>query len=232
MSSVVDNAVNWALSIANDDSHGYSQDKNKRWGNPDYDCSSFVISAYRIGGGLTGLKSTFTGDMKADFLANGFKQVSVKDRQKGDVLLNEAHHTALYIGNEKIVHASSSETGGKYGKDGDQTGKELCVRSYYSYPWDCVLRYVGDGQEGVQTVNIELPVLREGSKGEEVKTVQRLFNEMGYRDQNGNRLEVDGHFGSKVAFAVRCFQTDYRGKFGRLTVDEVIGANTWKALLS
>lgn len=235
MSIVVDNAVNWALSIANDDSHGYSQDKNKRWGNPDYDCSSFVISAYRIGGGLKGLKSTFTGDMKADFLANGFKQVSISDRRRGDVLLNhnsKSQHTAIYLGNNQIVHASSSETGGKYGKYGDQTGKEICIRSFYG-TWDTVLRYVGsDSQEGVQTVNIELPVLKVGSKGEEVKTIQRLFNEMGYRDQNGNRLEVDGYFGSKVAFAVRCFQTDYRGKFGRLTVDEVVGANTWKALLS
>ena len=40
---VIDTAVNFMLQIANDDSHGYSQDD--RWG-PDYDCSSLVIQAY------------------------------------------------------------------------------------------------------------------------------------------------------------------------------------------
>ena len=235
MSSVIEGAISWAVAIANDDSHGYSQDSKKRWGSPDYDCSSFVVSAFRVGGGLTNLNATFTGDMKSDFLANGFKEVSISDRKRGDVLLNhnsKSQHTAIYLGNNQIVHASSSETGGKYGKDGDQTGKEICIRSYYG-TWDTVLRYVdSDSQEGVQTVNIELPVLREGSKGEEVKTVQRLLNEMNYRDQNGNRLEVDGSFAGKTNFAIRQFQNDYRGKYGRLTVDGIIGANTWKALLS
>lgn len=45
----------------------------------------------------------------------------------------------------KLVHSSISEnsnTGldGK-AKSGDQTGKEVCVRSWYSKPWDIMLRY-------------------------------------------------------------------------------------------
>ena len=44
---VIDNAVQWATDIANDDSHGYSQ--SVRWG-PHYDCSSFVITAYQNAG--------------------------------------------------------------------------------------------------------------------------------------------------------------------------------------
>lgn len=45
----------------------------------------------------------------------------------------------------KLVHASISENGnvgwdGK-AKAGDQTGKEVCVRSWYSKPWDIMLRY-------------------------------------------------------------------------------------------
>ena len=233
--SVVERAIAWALCVANDDSHGYSQDANKRFAGVDYDCSSFVITAYKQAG--VPLTSTFTGNMKKDFLAHGFVEVPLKSKQRGDVLLNEAHHTAIYIGDNKIVHASSSETGGKYGKEGDQTGREICVRSYYDYPWNCVLRYTGDtpstDSKGVQKVNIELPVLREESTGEEVKTVQRLLNEMGYRDQNGERLTVDGSFKSKTLYAIRKFQTDYRGKNGqRLEVDGVIGANTWRALLT
>ncbi len=45
--SVIDNAVNWAIDIANDKTHGY--DQTNRWG-PDYDCSSFVISAWDAAG--------------------------------------------------------------------------------------------------------------------------------------------------------------------------------------
>jgi len=45
----------------------------------------------------------------------------------------------------KLVHSSISENGnagwdGK-AKAGDQTGKEVCVRSWYSKPWDIMLRY-------------------------------------------------------------------------------------------
>lgn len=44
----------------------------------------------------------------------------------------------------KLVHASISETGGAgwdgKAKAGDQTGKEVCVRSWYSRPWNIALR--------------------------------------------------------------------------------------------
>lgn len=45
----------------------------------------------------------------------------------------------------KLVHASIAETGGAgwdgKAKVGDQTGKEVCVRSWYSMPWEIMLRY-------------------------------------------------------------------------------------------
>lgn len=45
----------------------------------------------------------------------------------------------------KLVHASIAETGGVgwdgKAKAGDQTRKEVCVRSWYSMPWDIMLRY-------------------------------------------------------------------------------------------
>lgn len=48
----------------------------------------------------------------------------------------------------KIGHASISEKGTKYGKVGDQTGKEVATRNWYDKGWDCVLRpispYVAD----------------------------------------------------------------------------------------
>ena len=137
--SIIEKAVQWAISIAEDNSHGYSQ--QVRWG-PSYDCSSLVISAFRQAG--LELQSTYTGNMKTDFLAHGFKVHSTSEPLKrGDVLLNEASHTALYIGNGQIVHARSSE-GTTDTADG--SGNEIRVQAYFDYPWDIVLRYE-EGEE-------------------------------------------------------------------------------------
>ena len=151
---VIDTAVQWMVGIANDNSHGY--DQANRWG-PDYDCSSLVITAYERAGVPVKSKggATYTGNMKRAFLNNGFKDVTSSvnlstgaGMKKGDVLLNETHHTALVVtdGAGTIVHASINEKGTAVGgASGDQTGKEICTRSYYNYPWGCVLRY---GQGG------------------------------------------------------------------------------------
>lgn len=134
---------------AKDDSHGYDQDY--RWGEKgDYDCSSAVIQAWQNAG--VPVKSggaTYTGDMKNVFLKNGFKDITASVNRgtgtglkRGDVLLNEAHHVAMYCGNGKEVEASINEKGTAHGgKPGDQTGKEFLIRSYRNYPWNCVLRY-------------------------------------------------------------------------------------------
>jgi hypothetical protein len=41
-----------------------------------------------------------------------------------------------------IAHASLDENKRiKGGKAGDQTGKEVCIRTWYSKPWNCVIRF-------------------------------------------------------------------------------------------
>lgn len=73
-------------------------------------------------------------------------KVNPENLKRGDILLvhreKGAQHTAIYCGGGQLVHASINEKGGiKGGKTGDQTGREICVRSYYDKPWDYVLRY-------------------------------------------------------------------------------------------
>ena len=144
--SKIEDAVAWALSTANDPSHGYAQDN--RWG-PDYDCSSFVITAYEQAGvPVKSRGATYTGNMRAVFLSCGFEDVTDSvtfatgaGLRRGDVLLNELSHAALALGGGRMVQASSNERGGvALGTPGDQTGREICVRSFYNFPWDCVLR--------------------------------------------------------------------------------------------
>lgn len=144
----VEGAVRWALKIAADDSHGY--DQNSRWGYPDYDCSSLVISAFEKAGiKLKSAGATYTGNMYGAAKSVGFtdvtKSVSLATGaglKRGDILLNTKNHTAIYTGNGRLVNASANEHGGaRGGTPGDQTGREIYERGYYNYPWDYVLRF-------------------------------------------------------------------------------------------
>lgn len=150
-SQIVEDAVEWAISIANDDSHGY--DQTNRWG-PDYDCSTLIIQAWQNAGiPVKTQGASYTGNMYDAFIACGFidvtSQVDLSTGSgvvRGDVLLNIVNHTAMSIGNGQIVQASINEHGETTGgQTGDQTGREIYTRTYYNYPWDKVLRYPGGG---------------------------------------------------------------------------------------
>ena len=139
----IQNAVALAKAWAADPTHGY--DQSNRWG-PNYDCSSFIIAVLEQSGiKVKTAGATYTGNMRAVFQRCGFEVIllwTMQSLQPGDILLNEANHTAMYIGNGQLVQARSNENGGTTGgKSGDQTGQEIAVGAYYSYPWDCVLRY-------------------------------------------------------------------------------------------
>lgn len=154
MSTIIEKAVSFMTAIANDASHGY--DQIYRWGEKgDYDCSSLVITAWQNAGVPVKTNgATYTGNMYKVFTSLGFKDVTAScnlsngsGMQRGDVLLNTVHHTAMYIGNGQIVQASINEKGtAKGGKPGDQKQLnglkgEINICSYRNYPWNYVLRY-------------------------------------------------------------------------------------------
>lgn len=143
--SAATEAVALALKWAGDPSHGY--DQGSRWG-PDYDCSSFIISVWdAVGVPVKAAGATYTGTMVGAFARCGFAVLSPGvPLRAGDVLVNEANHAAMYIGNGQIVQARINELGTVTGgRTGDQTGQEIAVGPYYNYSggWDCVLRYEG-----------------------------------------------------------------------------------------
>lgn len=225
----INKAVAWATGIAEDSAHGY--DQVNRW-SPDFDCSSFVITAWNEAGvPVKSAGATYTGNMYFAFINCGFKDVTNEVKlstgaglKKGDVLLNKANHTELYIGGNKVVKASINEKGTTTGgKSGDQTGREIYIGGYYNYPWDCVLRYMGDEKEESAPTNSELPTLQKGDKGESVRALQILLIGRGIKC---GWWGADGDFGNCTEAAVK----EYQEKNG-LTVDGICGLNTWYSLL-
>lgn len=214
-------ALAWAISIANDQSHGYSQ--ASRWGTPDYDCSSLVISAYRHAGVDTG-NATYTGNMRSELLKHGFSDVTASinlasgaNLRPGDILLyhigGTAGHTALYAGQGQIVHARGQSYGSS--KPGDQ-GQEIAVTPYYRGKWATVLRYTGGGVAADRKrykVETELPILRYGDTGKAVKVWQMVLG-----------LSQDGEFGRDTLAATLKFQ-----RASDLDDDGEVGPLTWGA---
>lgn len=152
--------MEWAISIANDNSHGYDQAHRD---GPDYDCSSLLCWAYYNAGLNTRPGYTpATGTMYSVFLSAGFEDVTSQVNLstgsgliRGDVLLKPGSHTEMFIGNGQLVGASQNELGGiTGGQTGDQTGAEIHVHGYYNFPWQYVLRYPGGNIAPVQGLYI------------------------------------------------------------------------------
>ena len=229
--SKADQAIYQMETWAADNIHGY--DQSNRWG-PDYDCSSAVISAWELAGAPVKTNgATYTGNMRGVFLRCGFEDVTGSVNlatgaglQRGDVLLNIRHHTAMYCGSGMEVEASINENGGVTGgMTGDQTGREFLVRPYRNYPWDCVLRYTG-GDEPEKSKpthynNVKLPLLKPGMEDGAVATVQQLRAARGYYTEDS-----DGIFGELTKRAVMAYQAD-----AGLDTDGEVGGKTWDKLI-
>lgn len=248
--TVKENALQGMLDLARDNSHGY--DQTNRWG-PDYDCSSAIFQVWENAGvpvKTDAFKTdgvAYTGNMKSVFLRHNFKDVTkqvnlttCKGLEPADILLNEKHHVAMYVGNGYEVEASINEKGkATGGQVGDQTGREILVRSYRNYPWNCVLRYVGteseveisDGKsdveisDGTEIIDVDVAgtveMLRYGDVSESVKTLQFALASLGYT------LDIDGDFGRDTLTKVKSFQTSHG-----LEADGIVGPHTWTVLYS
>lgn len=215
--SKVDTYTDYMIAIANDNSHGYSQ--INRGGNPDFDCSSLVSHALAKAGFNVNVNST-TRNLYEQLKRCGFTSCN-RPFQKGDIHLAVGHHVCVSTDSEHIVHASIDENGTTKGrKAGDQTGKEICIRKYYtpSYGWSYHLRYKDD--KGSAGYNMNL--LKRGSSNNDVTVFEILMTKLGYYSGS-----IDTKYGTGCVRACENFQTNYG-----LTVDGMCGKNTWNKLFS
>jgi len=173
--SRVESAVQWAIGIANDQSHGYSQGAvnatasrpyaGSREG-PDYDCASLVYHAFEHGGfkiieawhknpeymaryngkQYSGDADTIWADLQT---LGGWKKFSwaevQNNLQRGDILCRPQFHVAIYIGDGKTVEAR----GVNNPRGGDwvtgDQGGEVDFYDAQNRGWIEVYRYVGTG---------------------------------------------------------------------------------------
>ena len=158
--NVRNDAVDFAVKIANDNSHGYSQRIRSLYNietPKSFDCSSLACTAYYyafLKNGLTAqanyLKAncSYTGNMlkmqNAGFEIVARNQTAHKQMIKGDLELNTGHHVAMAIDKNNIVHARSSE-GTRDTKD--NSGNEIRTQPWYLYShgWTHRLRFTGKG---------------------------------------------------------------------------------------
>lgn len=157
---VIVDAVSFAVGIANDNSHGYSQAVRSLYNitNPkSFDCSSLACTAYYyafLKNGLTEqanyLKAhcSYTGNMlnmtNVGFEIVARNQTAHAQMEKGDLELNVNYHVAMAIDRDNIVHARSSE-----GTTNtiDDSGNEIRTQKWYLYSsgWTHRLRFTGKG---------------------------------------------------------------------------------------
>lgn len=120
-------------------------------------------------------------------------------------------HIGWYDGRGKVIEMRSSKMNCRYDKLDSRW-------TYWGLP-----DFVDYSDWKEDTCMIEMDVLRKGSKGEQVKTAQRLLKALKY---SIGLSGIDGDFGKKTEEAVKKFQS----KEG-LTTDGIIGQKTWEALL-
>lgn len=158
--AITHDAVEFAVNIANDNNHGYSQRIRSLYEIDDpksFDCSSLACTAYYyafLKNGLTTqaryLKEhcSYTGNMlnmcNCGFEVVARNQTAHSQMQKGDLELNTTYHVAIAIDKDNIVHARSSEgtTDTK-----DNSGNEIRTQPWYLYShgWTHRLRFTGNG---------------------------------------------------------------------------------------
>nr|DAQ34499.1 MAG TPA: hypothetical protein [Caudoviricetes sp.] len=164
--NVRNDAVSFAVNIANDNSHGYSQRIRSLYEiniPKSFDCSSLALTAYYyafLKNGLTKqaryLKEncSYTGNMlkmlNAGFEVVARNQTAHAKMIKGDLELADNNsngsnsHVAMAIDKNNIVHARSSE---RTTNTRDDSGNEIRTQPWYLYShgWTHRLRFTGKG---------------------------------------------------------------------------------------
>ena len=116
----------------------------------------------------------------------------------------------------------------KVDKDSKRSKKEVvkALQTALNKDYGCGLSV--DGDYGVKTESsLRSHNIKKGSKSNSVKWIQKVCNELGFRDNEGKKLSVDGDWGARTDQSVVKMQKSFGG-----TVDKIVGTGTMKKILS
>lgn len=176
------------------------------------DCSGLFWWAYKQLGGYMyhGSNTMWRKYAAAKGSLHGGKRTDGQPLKPGTAVFltkgSDRHHVGLYVGDGEVIEAK----GTAYAVDAPDSPADTPVTpAPTENPADA-----GDGAS-------PLLVLRNGSRGTQVKVLQYLLIDAGF-----DCGKVDGIIGKNTIAAVKAFQTAHS-----LTADGIVGAKTWAALL-
>ena len=187
---------------------------------------------------LQNLAGIYGHDMNADSMMKECRAISREELKAGDWVFRVyrngdkkgcAYHIGYVVSDDLQVIEAKGRDDGVVKRGIDASGSSYW--NAYGRPKifkaeikkaETTEKTAGETDNGGGIV-IEVSMLKKGSEGAQVKTVQRLLMAMGY---SCGSCGADGEFGSGTLAAVKSFQ-----KAKGLSVDGIVGSKTWNALI-
>lgn len=174
------------------------------------DCSESTIVLIRAVGHLKGIKelqecnATWTGDMMNYFRSAAGKQYFI--------VLRGAYLTKPSLARRGDINLNVAHHVNVTVDNGENAGNEIPDNP--------------DTKTGGSGYMFSVGSVQNGSKGSDVKLLQRLLKSNGFKGADGKKLTIDGDCGANTVFAIKAYQR----KKG-LSADGIAGPATWKRIL-
>lgn len=183
-------------------------------------CMQFVQYCYDKAGSPLPYKTASCGWF-LDWYKQYHPECIVTDPQPNDIVIYQEHkHTGIV---ERTKGSMMWVIEGNTSIDSDDNGGAVMRRTRQISTAMAFIRPSLMKQKGDGKVIVVLNTIKQGSKGQQVKALQRLLISLGY---DLGKYGADGDCGSKTITAIKLFQRD-----NGLVVDGVAGKATWNALL-
>lgn len=105
-------------------------------------------------------------------------------------------------------------------------GTKFCTPDYSILNGADVEEPANAETEGGKNYMFSVGNVKSGTKGNDVKLLQRLLKSNGFKGADGKNLTIDGDCGANTVFAIKAYQR----KKG-LNADGIVGPTTWKSIL-